>query len=112
MHPQPLCQQLRSSSSLVDDLDKDPIKRLTIPAGNDKRICNAAGEQTALSAKKTQMPGAARAGIGLLIMGAILVGLGQYLDRGALSLYGLIMAAAGFALYMIASIIVRRKARR
>jgi hypothetical protein len=85
---------------------------LTIPAGNDKRICNAAGEQTALSAKKIQMPGAARAGIGLLIMGAILVGLGQYLDRGALSLYGLIMAAGGFSLYMIASIIVRRKARR
>jgi hypothetical protein len=85
---------------------------LTISDGNDKRICNAACEQTVLSAKKLQMPGAARAGIGLLIMGAILVGLGQYLDRGALSLYGLIMAAAGFALYMIASIIVRRKARR
>ncbi|HEY8140081.1 MAG TPA: hypothetical protein VIE86_03260 [Nitrososphaera sp.] len=64
-----------------------------------------------MSAKKIQMPGAARAGIGLLIMGAILVGLGQYLGRDALSLYGLIMAASGFALYMIASIIARRKVR-
>ncbi len=66
----------------------------------------------ALSAKKIQMPGSARAGIGLLIMGAILVGLGQYFDRGAFSLYGLIMAAGGFALYMIASVVARRKARR
>lgn len=59
-----------------------------------------------------QMPGSARAGIGLLIMGAILVGLGQYWERGALALYGLIMAAGGFALYMVSSIVVKRKARR
>lgn len=57
------------------------------------------------------MPGSARAGIGLLIMGAILVGLGQYWDRGSFSLYGLIMAAAGFTLYMVSSIATKRKTR-
>jgi len=63
------------------------------------------------SRKKMTMPGSARAGIGLLIMGAILVGLGQYLDRDSLSFYGLIMAAGGFALYMASSIIAKRKMR-
>jgi hypothetical protein len=60
--------------------------------------------------KKIRMPGAARVGISLLIMGALLVGFGQYLDRDALSLYGVIMVAGGFILYMTASIIARRKA--
>lgn len=97
----------------MDNLAKDPIKTLTMPAPIDKRISNATCEQRiALSGRKIQMPGSARAGIGLLIMGAILVGLGQYFDRGAFSLYGLIMAAGGFALYMTASIIAKRKARR
>ena len=57
------------------------------------------------------MPGSARAGIGLLIIGALLAAFGQYLERGALSLYGLIIVACGFALYMIASIIAKRRAR-
>jgi hypothetical protein len=57
------------------------------------------------------MPGSARAGIGLLIIGALLVAFGQYLERGALSLYGLIIVACGFALYMITSIIAKRRAR-
>ena len=60
--------------------------------------------------KKIQMPAAARAGISLLILGALLVGFGQYLNRGAFSLYGVIMVAGGFILYMTASIIARRKA--
>jgi hypothetical protein len=55
------------------------------------------------------MPGAARAGIGLLIMGGIVVGLGSYYDRGALSLYGLAMVAGGFVLYMAASIMAKKK---
>jgi hypothetical protein len=42
-------------------------------------------------------------------MGAILVGIGNYLDRGAISLYGLIIAIGGFLLYIISSIIVKRK---
>jgi hypothetical protein len=57
------------------------------------------------------MPGAARAGIGLLIAGALVVGLGQYLERGSFSLYGLVMVIAGFVLYMGASIVVKRRAR-
>ena len=60
--------------------------------------------------KKMQMPGPARAGIGLLIMGALLVGLGQYWEREVVSLYGFIMAAGGFALYMAASIVAKRRA--
>jgi uncharacterized membrane protein YedE/YeeE len=59
--------------------------------------------------KKVQMPGAARAGISLLIVGALLVGFGQYLERGALSLYGVIIVAVGFILYMTASIIAKRR---
>ncbi len=61
--------------------------------------------------KKMQMPGIARIGIGLLILGALLVGLGQYWERGAVSLYGLIMAGGGFTLYMAASIAAKRRAR-
>ncbi|MDQ4050099.1 MAG: hypothetical protein M3093_00640 [Thermoproteota archaeon] len=60
---------------------------------------------------KLKMPGSARAGIGLLIMGALLVGFGQYLERGALSLYGVIIVAFGFVLYMTSSIITKRRAR-
>ncbi len=58
-----------------------------------------------------RMPGSARAGIGLLIFGAILVGLGQYWEREIFSLYGLIVAAAGFGLYMISSIVAKRRFR-
>jgi hypothetical protein len=60
---------------------------------------------------KVKMPGPVRAGIGLLIMGAIIVGLGQYMNRGALSFYGLIMVASGFVLYMAASIVAKRKGK-
>jgi hypothetical protein len=59
---------------------------------------------------KIRMPGAARAGISLLIMGALLVGFGQYFERGALSLYGVIIVASGFILYMTASIFAKRRA--
>jgi hypothetical protein len=59
--------------------------------------------------RKVQMPGPARAGIGLLIFGAIIVGMGQYMNREALSLYGFIMAASGFGLYMVTSFVVKRR---
>ena len=59
--------------------------------------------------KRIRMPGAARAGISLLIMGALLVGFGQYLERGALSLYGVIIVASGFVLYMTSSIVAKRR---
>lgn len=61
--------------------------------------------------KKIQMPGSARAGLALLLVGAIFVGIGTYLNRGALSLYGLIMVIAGFSLYMVSSIVVMKKRR-
>lgn len=58
------------------------------------------------------MPGSARAGLALLFVGAIFVGIGTYLNRGALSLYGLIMVIGGFSLYMISSFVVTRKRNR
>ncbi|MGZ5499937.1 MAG: hypothetical protein ACXWEW_02150 [Nitrososphaeraceae archaeon] len=59
--------------------------------------------------KKKEMPSPARAGIAILVLGAILLGIGYYQDRGALSLYGLIMSICGFSLYMISSIYISRK---
>jgi len=76
-----------------------------------KILALALSEKNKKKKKKMQMPGAARAGISLLIMGALLVGFGQYLERGALSLYGVIIVAAGFILYMSASIIAKRRAK-
>lgn len=61
------------------------------------------------SKRKIQMPAAARAGLSLLIVGAIFVGLGSYTHRGGFSLYGLPMVIAGFLLYIISSIIIARK---
>lgn len=58
--------------------------------------------------KKKEMPGAARAGIAILVLGAILLGIGYYQEREALSLYGLIMSICGFSLYMISSIYISR----
>jgi membrane-bound ClpP family serine protease len=58
------------------------------------------------------MPGSARAGVALLFVGAIFVGVGTYLNRGALSLYGLIMVIGGFSLYMVSSVVVTRKRSR
>jgi len=47
-----------------------------------------------------------------LVVGAILVGTGSYLHRGAFSLYGLIMVITGFLLYIITSIAVARKKKK
>jgi hypothetical protein len=58
------------------------------------------------------MPGSARAGLALLVVGAIFVGIGTYLKRGGFSLYGLIMAIAGFSIYMVSSIIIARDKRK
>ena len=48
--------------------------------------------------KKIRMSGSARTGITLLIAGAIIVGVGSYLHRGAVSLYGLAIAIIGFSI--------------
>ena len=66
-------------------------------------------EHVPLVKKKKEMPHSARAGIAILVLGAILLGIGYYQDRGALSLYGLIMSICGFSLYMISSIYISRK---
>lgn len=58
--------------------------------------------------KKIRMPGSARAGLALLVVGAIFVGIGTYLNRGGFSLYGFIMAVAGFSIYIISSVAVAR----
>ncbi|HEY6882935.1 MAG TPA: hypothetical protein VI278_02745 [Nitrososphaeraceae archaeon] len=58
--------------------------------------------------KKIRMPGSARAGLALLVVGAIFVGIGTYLNRGGFSLYGFVMAVAGFSIYIISSVAVAR----
>jgi len=55
------------------------------------------------------IPKYVRLGMLLLVMGAIIVGIGTYLSKGSLSLYGLIMAICGFVIYFAASITARRK---
>jgi hypothetical protein len=89
-----------------------PIKRFTTRVST-KGISSGFAFQIAslASKKKIQMPGAARAGIGLLIAGALVVGLGQYFQRDSVSLYGLAMAIGGFVLYMASSIMARKRAR-
>jgi len=47
----------------------------------------------------------------LLVMGAILVGIGTYLSKGSLSLYGFLMVICGFIIYFASSITARRKKR-
>jgi len=64
-----------------------------------------------MSKKKVQMSGFARIGVGLLIIGALLVAFGQYGGREAVALYGVIIVVAGFALYMAASIVAKRRVR-
>ncbi|HVX02480.1 MAG TPA: hypothetical protein VHA09_04940 [Nitrososphaera sp.] len=62
-----------------------------------------------MSKPKIQMPGAARAGIALLVVGGLIVGLGTYYDKGGVSLYGLGMVVGGFILYLGSSIRAKRK---
>ena len=61
--------------------------------------------------KKLRMSPFTRLGIALLVVGAIVVGLGTYYDRGAISLYGLFFVIAGFVLYFASSVIAPRKTR-
>ncbi|CAN5347672.1 hypothetical protein BH18THE2_BH18THE2_10350 [soil metagenome] len=62
--------------------------------------------------RKVNIPGSARTGLVLLFLGALLVGIGSYSDRGALSLYGLIIAVGGFLLYILTSVIRARQTKR
>jgi hypothetical protein len=58
------------------------------------------------------MTGFTRIGIGLLLIGALLAAFGQYNGREALAIFGVVMVACGFVLYMAASISAKRKLRR
>jgi hypothetical protein len=55
------------------------------------------------------MPGAARVGISLMVVGGLIVGLGSYYDKGGVSLYGLGMVFGGFVLYLGSSIRAKRR---
>ena len=59
--------------------------------------------------KSNKMTSSTRTGLALLIIGAIIVGLGRYYDKDAVSLYGIIMTVLGFSLYMISSFYSKRK---
>lgn len=67
---------------------------------------------TSSRSRKINIPGSARTGLVLLLLGAIIVGLGSYFDRGALSLYGLIMGIGGFLLYIVSSITYKSRNKR
>ena len=67
---------------------------------------------TSSRSRKIKIPGSARAGLVLLLMGAIIVGVGSYFDRGALSLYGLIMGIGGFLIYIVSSVTHARRNKR
>jgi len=64
-----------------------------------------------MSRKKMHMSGYARIGIGLLILGALLAAFGQYGGREAVAIFGVVMVACGFVLYMAASISTKRRIR-
>jgi hypothetical protein len=67
---------------------------------------------TSSRSRKINIPGSARTGLVLLLLGAIIVGLGSYFDRGALSLYGLIMGIGGFLLYIVSSITYKSRNKK
>lgn len=62
-----------------------------------------------MSKARPRMSGPARLGMILLIAGALTVGAGSYFGRDAISLYGFIMVACGFVLYMASSFVARRR---
>jgi hypothetical protein len=59
--------------------------------------------------KNSKMPGSARLGIALLILGAIIVGLGSIQNRQALSLYGFVFVVCGFILYFVSALYIKKQ---
>lgn len=53
-----------------------------------------------------------RLGLALLVVGALIVGLGTYYDRGGISLYGLFFVVAGFVLYFASTIVTYKNTRK
>jgi hypothetical protein len=62
--------------------------------------------------KNTKVPTPVRTGITLLIIGAIIVGVGTSLNKDALSLYGFIIVVCGFFLYFVSSIYLKRQEKK
>ena len=89
---------------MIHSTDKNDISVLVVKVGTDTLSSS--------SKRKTQMPATARAGLSLLIVGAIFVGVGSYTHRGGFSLYGLPMVMLGFALYMVSSITMARRKKQ
>ncbi len=62
--------------------------------------------------KNSRVPTPVRIGIALLILGAIIVGIGTNLNKGALSVYGFIVVICGFFLYFISSSYLKRHEKK
>ncbi len=62
--------------------------------------------------KKRKMAGPLRAGIALIILGAILVGFGSLFGREAMSMYGFIVVVGGFFLYFVSYYYLDRLQKR
>ena len=62
--------------------------------------------------KNSRVPTPVRIGIVLLIVGAIIVGIGTTLNKGALSIYGFIVVVCGFFLYFVSSLYLKRQEKR
>ncbi|MER5191701.1 MAG: hypothetical protein ABJB76_08350 [Candidatus Nitrosocosmicus sp.] len=62
--------------------------------------------------KNSRVPTPVRIGIVLLIVGAIIVGMGTTLNKGALSIYGFIVVVCGFFLYFASSLYLKRQEKR
>jgi hypothetical protein len=59
--------------------------------------------------KNKKVPSTVRTGIALLIVGAIIVGVGTTLNKEALSVYGFIVVVSGFFLYFTSSLYLKRQ---
>jgi drug/metabolite transporter (DMT)-like permease len=62
--------------------------------------------------KKRKMAGPLRAGIALIILGAVLVGLGSLLNRESISTYGFVVVVGGFFLYFVSYYYLDRVQKR
>ncbi len=58
---------------------------------------------------KTKVPGPVRAGIALLIVGAILGGAGTISNKDSLTFYGFVVVVLGFILYFTSSIYFKKQ---
>lgn len=90
---------------MIESVDKNDISVLVVKG------CTYTLSSSS-SKRKKQMPATARAGLSLLIVGAIFVGVGSYTHRGGFSLYGLPMVMVGFSLYIFSSIIMARRKKQ